>query len=99
MAARKFRPAKEMIMPIRKLVNLHTRPPSARKLADELLEEWRSPSENPEKPVIIEDGGSRKPVHLYVIWNAWNDLDQIERSELIMDVYEQLFGLEKAAEV
>lgn len=86
-------------MPLRKLVQQHTRSPGADKLAAELLNEWQAPSEKPAQPIIIEDGGGFKPVHLYVIWAAWHGLDQVERSEIIMDVYEQIHGQAKAADV
>ena len=86
-------------MPLRRLVHEHTRSPGADKLSADLLNEWRSPSETAGQPVIIEDGGGAKPVHLYVIWAAWQDMDQVERSEIIMDVYEQVHGQAKALEV
>ena len=45
-------------------------------------------------PVLIEEekparfGTARKPLHLYVIWDEWEDLPQQDRSEIIMDAYE-----------
>ncbi len=58
-----------------------------------LAEEWRSPQSPPAEPFIIEDGDPRKgPLSLYVIWNAWHDLDPIERSEIIVNACEKVRG-------
>ena len=62
-------------------------------LENRLAEEWRLPQSSPAEPFIIEDGDHRKgPLSLYVIWNAWRDLDPIERSEIIVNACEQVRG-------
>lgn len=86
-------------MPLRKRVE-RSIPAAAAQLEDELLQEWRHPDDSHEEPVIIEENGQPdRPVRLYVIWNAWGALSQIERSELIMDVYEKLRGEPEALRV
>ena len=62
-------------------------------LENRLAEEWRSPQSPPAEPFIIEDGDPQKgPLSLYVIWNAWLDLDPIERSEIVVSACEQVRG-------
>lgn len=54
-----------------------------KELESRLMEEWRSPQSPPAEPFIIEDGNAQqRPLSLYVIWNAWRDLDPTERSEI-----------------
>lgn len=38
-------------------------------------------------------------IHIYVIWDDWKDLEQIDRSEIIMRVFEVIEGKEKARKV
>ena len=64
-----------------------------KELENRLVQEWRSPQSPPAEPFIIEDGDPRQgPLNLYVIWNAWLDLDPIERSEIIVNACEQVRG-------
>ena len=52
------------------------------------------------QPVIIEESaGTSQPVHVYVIWDDWPPLGSIERSEVIMDAYEQVHGRGQTANV
>ena len=67
--------------------------PKYQELEHRLAEEWRSPQSPPAEPFIIEDGNPQEgPLSLYVIWNAWRDLDLIERSEIIVNACEQVRG-------
>ena len=69
------------------------RTPETSDLQLRLVEEWRDPSEEAEEPVIIEETHAENlPTHLYVIWRAWGDLSQRDRSEIIMDAYEEVRG-------
>jgi hypothetical protein len=76
-------------MPRAKIVR--RKPPKYASLKEALLNEWLDPKQDSKEPIIIEDTqknrGSR---HLFVIWEAWKDLNQEHRSEMIMDVYENL---------
>lgn len=64
-----------------------------RELEQRLAEEWQSPQIPPAEPFIIEDGNPQQgPLNLYVIWNAWRDLDPIERSEIIVNACEKVRG-------
>src|SRR5438105_339620 len=79
-------------MPVKKL----TRPmpsPAAQALLDRLVAEWRPPEPAAHQPIIMEGAaGQNQPVHLYVIWDDWTPLGSIERSEVIMDAFEQIQG-------
>ena len=64
-----------------------------KELENRLSQEWQSPQSPPAEPFIIEDRTAQQgPLNLYVIWNAWQDLDPIERSEIIVDACEQVRG-------
>ena len=79
-------------MPVKKLVRSGPSP-AAQALLNRLVDEWRSPAPGAQQPVIIEEGGAQnQPLHLYVVWDDWAPLGSIERSEVIMDAYEQVRG-------
>ena len=83
-------------MPLRRR-RLAPPPPGANGLREELLKEWRNPSENAPEPVIIEEPqGAQGAVHVYVIWSRWSGLNDRERSEIIVDAFEELRGSEEA---
>jgi hypothetical protein len=67
------------------------RPACAPELTRRLTEEWIKPREQGQ-PVIVLDEQKEGPLHIFVIWDEWQDLDQRERSEIIMDVVEDLRG-------
>lgn len=72
-------------------------PPGADVLRRRLVEEWEHPTENPSAPIIIEeDGEGQRPTRLFVVWDEWPELDQEERSEIIMDAYEEVRGRDKS---
>lgn len=67
--------------------------PADQALLARLIAEWQQPVPGSKQPVIIEEAtGQNQPVHLFVIWDDWESLGSIERSEMIMDAYEQLRG-------
>ena len=58
------------------------------------------------QPVLIEDRGGetgrfgdRSSTHLYVIWDDWDSLTQQERSEIIMDAFENTHDDNKVMKV
>ncbi len=53
--------------------------------------EWTKPKKNGQ-PIIIVEGDENEPIHIYVIWDRWGEQDQTERSEIIMDVVDNLVG-------
>jgi hypothetical protein len=86
-------------MPVKKLIR--PAPSSAANaLRDRLVQEWRHPNPAAQQPIILEEtGGSGQPMHLYVIWDDWPPLGSIERSEVIMDAYEEVQGRAQSANV
>lgn len=79
-------------MPIRHR-KMSARHPKAEKLRNRLLQEWRDPDDSLAEPVIIEEGGTQnRPTHLFVVWSEWAGLNQQERSEIIMEAFEELRG-------
>ena len=77
-------------MPIKHRLQ-RTLPSSANELARLLMDEWVHPK-NEGQPLIVLEGGKGQPQHIYVIWDQWQGLDQRQRSEIIMDVVENLSG-------
>jgi hypothetical protein len=66
--------------------------PAGQSLLNRLVAEWQNPS-GAQQPIIIEETASQNlPVHLYVLWDDWAPIGSIERSEVIMDAYEQIHG-------
>ncbi|MDQ3081488.1 MAG: hypothetical protein M3R07_04660 [Gemmatimonadota bacterium] len=74
--------------------------PAAAALRERLVAEWRHPDENATQPIILEErGGANQPLHVYVVWDAWADLSGIERSELIVEAFEERYGAQQALNV
>ena len=57
-----------------------------------------NPIEGSEPEIIIEKP-SPSTTHLYVIWSEWKDLEQLIRSRIVMDAYEETKGAEEALNV
>lgn len=86
-------------MPVKKLVRSGPSP-TAQALLDRLVAEWQRPVPGAQQPIIIEEAsGQGQPVHLYVVWDDWASLGSIERSEVVMDAYEQVHGRRDATNV
>ena len=77
--------------------------PRSEDFRQRLLREWSGETQESSGPVIVETTDALRPqqapTHLYVFWDAWRDLSQRERSEIIMDVYEDVRGLAYARNV
>lgn len=86
-------------MPIRHLSKLGEQKDRL-ELARQLLEEWVHPNPAAEEPIIVSEGGAEDaPQHIYVVWQAWQDMDQVERSEIIMDAAEEKYGTDAAIRI
>jgi hypothetical protein len=83
-------------MPIKRRLQ-RTRPPTSDELVRMLHDEWTRPKDSGQ-PLIVVEGQPGEPAHVYVIWDAWNGLSQTERSEVIMDVVENLAGEHRFAD-
>ncbi|HTE18710.1 MAG TPA: hypothetical protein VK689_10065 [Armatimonadota bacterium] len=74
--------------------------PSADNLRQRLVVEWRKEEDNGQEPIIIEEpSGPYQMTRLYVIWQDWAELSQQERSEIIMDAFEELRSQEDVLKV
>lgn len=83
-------------MPIKHRLQ-RTRPESATELTRLLHNEWVKPKKNGQ-PLIVIEGRADEPIHVYVIWDRWEPFNQTERSEIIMDVVENLTGSNRLPE-
>ena len=86
-------------MPIRELLRYQ---PSAEyaALKTRLIDEWRNPNSSNQQPIIIVEQKTRyASLNVFVIWDEWRDMEQLERSEMIMDAYREVFGQEASYNV
>ena len=77
-------------MPVREYAE-YPRTIEATGLLEQLVAEWDSPSEqdDPQTPVIlIRRRDTMNALHIFVVWDSWSDMEQAERSEIIMDACE-----------
>ena len=86
-------------MPVKKL-GPKSYSSESQEMLKEILEEWRTPTEDCDKPIIIlEDNGRDDPTHIYVLWDKWEGIPHLERSEIVMDACENVLGLEKCSRI
>ena len=77
-------------MPVKRRLE-RTLPANADELTRLLHNEWTKPKKSGQ-PLIIIEGNKNEPLHIYVIWDKWGELTQTDRSEIIMDVVDNLAG-------
>jgi hypothetical protein len=100
----------ELTMPVRQRIE-NEMPIEHTDLKVRLIEEWKNPQEIEGNPIIVEEqatgnwlpGGATiavpLPTRLYVVWDAWEGIDQLERSTIILDAYELSHSPSAAANV
>jgi hypothetical protein len=72
---------------------IHGEHPDHHKLLDELVRHLQPAQDLPQYPRIIEeDDRLSQNMHVYVLWDAWNSVSERERSEIILEAYEQARG-------
>lgn len=87
-------------MPVRQISTRRQPTPEAQDLTRRLVDEWRASESNAAQPVILELRRSKdEPMELYVVWDEWTPLDGVERSEIIMDAFEQRYGRDEFTNV
>jgi hypothetical protein len=60
-----------------------------------LRERLKTDLDQPTFPlVVVNHPFSARSIHLLVIWDAWRNLSNVERSSVIMDAYAQVHGKE-----
>ena len=86
-------------MPVKDLTERQPTPAAA-ELARLIVQEWQNKTENPNNPIILLDrsgpGGAR---HIFVVWDRWSGLEQLQRSEAIMDAAEEVLDKAEALKV
>lgn len=86
-------------MPIKHVTHVRAHCPSP-ELRDALVDEWLGRAEGKtDRPLIYHEGGGDRPLRVYVVWDDWQTMNQIERSEVIVDAYEKAFGTDEALNV
>ncbi|MCX7049501.1 MAG: hypothetical protein NTX50_28955 [Candidatus Sumerlaeota bacterium] len=69
-------------------------------LGDIIANELKQPSEDRNQPVIIIEGPvARGSIHVFVVYDEWQDLTPLERSETIMDALEDAWSSEEVINV
>ena len=86
-------------MPVRDMTERQTSPAAA-ELKAALIQEWQHPTERPDQPIVLLErnapGGAR---HVFVVWDRRGTMEQLERSETIMDACEGVLGVEESLKV
>jgi len=72
--------------------------PGEQKLLDALKAELEAPKQSGEPDIVVERPNP-STVHLYVIWSKWEHLEQMVRSRIILDAYEEAKGKKEAIKV
>ena len=72
--------------------------PNEAELRSEIEAELRNAKPDGE-PLIVIERPHPSTTHLFVIWSKFGDLEQIVRSRLILDAYENVKGKAEAAKV
>ena len=84
-------------MPVRDTL-MTTLLPSEAALQDKLKAELEHPRAKGE-PVIVIERPNIGTTHLYVIWSKWGNMDQMVRSRIILDAFEETKGQTEAVKV
>jgi len=73
--------------------------PQAEELRELLAREWRKPAKSGEPVILQRTGDATHSTHLIVVWAKWDSLTQEERSEIIMDAYQETHSPEQVLNV
>ncbi len=84
-------------MPVRETL-IRSALPQEAELRNQLEAELRNPTDNPE-PVIVVERPHPTTTHLFVIWSRFDGLEQVVRSRIILDAFEDVRGEREALNV
>jgi hypothetical protein len=73
--------------------------PKHERFVKRLVQEFTASSTNLQPLILEEQVPSTKSRHVRVIWDAWKDLTDEQRSAVIVDAYTEAEGPEAAAEI
>jgi hypothetical protein len=76
-----------------------SRSPKHEKLVKKLVQEFTASSPNLQPLILEEHVAPTRSRHVHVIWDAWKDVADEQRSVIIMEAYQQAEGEEVAREV
>jgi hypothetical protein len=68
----------------------------AKSLTRRLAREWKKPKKSGEPVIVQKSSRASHSAQIYVVWSEWGDLSQEDRSEIIMDAYEQTHSPQEA---
>lgn len=79
---------------------LHAEHPKHADLLAELVRHLQGGPDLPEMPRIIEeDDALSKTTRVYVLWEDWASVTERERSEIILEAYQQAFDQQRMLQV
>lgn len=84
-------------MPVRETLS-HAAVPQESELRTQLEAELRQPTDNSE-PIIIVERPHPTTIHLFVIWSRFEGLEQVVRSRIILDAFNEVRGEGEALNV
>ena len=70
-----------------------------RQLEADLAAAMSDPNDTLDPAVFVEGGTDDAPSAVFVVWTKWAPLDELKRSEIVLNAYEQAFGIEKTLKV
>jgi len=86
-------------MPVRNMTK-RTPAPEAAALERIIVQEWRANTDNPDQPIIlIDETGPVQTKHVFVVWDRWRGMEQLDRSETIMKACEEMMSPEELQRV
>ena len=81
------------------VITPHAPSPKHERFVKKLVQEFTAPCTNPQPLILEEQVPSTKSRQVRVIWDAWKDLSDEQRSAVIADAYTEAEGPEAAAEI
>jgi hypothetical protein len=81
------------------VITPHAPSPKHERLVKKLVQEFTASSSNLQPLILEEQVPTTKSRHVRVIWDAWKDLTDEQRSAVIVDAYTEAEGPEAAAEI
>jgi len=86
-------------MPVKDMIQ-RAPTPAVTELTRLIVEEWQHPTDRSDQPIVLLDRGAPGGAwHVFVVWDRWVGLEQLQRSEAIMDAAEAVLGKDEALKV
>ena len=76
-------------MPVKPMIQVRSK--TYDQFVSDLAAEWSDAKSANAEPVILEEKDREgRLVHVYVVWDAWSQVERTERSEIVMDAAEKV---------